>query len=368
MTRALIAIGTRPELVKLAPVVRALRAHPGFDVQVLFTGQHRELLDQMAKTFGITADLDLEVMRERQGLAELTGRLVTGLDAALTTLAPDLVLGQGDTTTVFATALACFYRNIPFGHVEAGLRTDDLRRPFPEEGNRRLVAPLTRWHFAPTDVAAKNLLREGVPEAQVYTVGNTVIDALLAIAPTAAPVVPPDSRKLMLLTLHRRESFGAPLRAILEAIRALLLSRPDVLLVYPVHPNPEVRGPAEAILGEVKNARLTAPLDYETFIGTMKAATVVLSDSGGVQEEAPALGVPALVLRDTTERPEGVASGVAWLVGTDPVRIVAEASRWLSADPPPRPTGSPYGDGHAASRIAAILGGATWTPFVWRGG
>ena len=363
MKRILVAIGTRPELIKLAPVVTALRQEPGVSVRVLFTGQHRELLDQMATTFGVTADRDLAVMRDRQTLPELTARLVTGLDAVLAEEAPDVVLGQGDTTTVFVSALAAFYRGIPFGHVEAGLRTDDLRRPFPEEGNRRLVSPLTRWHFAPTAVSADNLRRENVPESAIHVVGNTVIDALLTVSGSAAPVVHAEGRRLILLTLHRRESFGAPLVALIEAIAAVLADHPDALLVYPVHPNPEVQGPAQRVLGAVPNARLVAPLEYRAFVGTMRACSLVMTDSGGVQEEAPALGVPVLVLRDTTERPEGVASGAAFLVGTDPARVTAAMLAGLRGELRV-PGVSPYGDGRAAVRIVNALLGRPYTPFT----
>lgn len=365
MTRqkVLVVIGTRPEVVKMAPVVEALQARPeAFEPIVLFTGQHRELLDQMAAAFGLRADADLGVMRDGQSLPALTARLIEGLDQAFERYQPHVVLAQGDTTTVFCAALVCYYRRLRFGHVEAGLRTDDLFRPFPEEGNRRLVAPIADWHFAPTELAASNLLREGVPPERVHVTGNTVIDALLGMASRVA-VPPPTSGGRLLLTLHRRESFGAPLRGILHALARLLAAHPELQLHYPVHPNPQVTGPAQEILGALPNARLTAPLAYPEFVAAMKGASVILTDSGGVQEEAPALGVPVLVLRDTTERPEGVAAGVAELVGTQPEAIERATLRALGA--PRAGVGrSPYGDGNAAARIAALLAGERPAPFA----
>ena len=363
MKTVLVVIGTRPELIKLAPVVASLKARPdGLRVRVLFTGQHRDLLDQMAAFFGIQCDVDLQVMRPGQQLPELTARMVTGLDEVLAAETPDAVLAQGDTTSVLCAALACFYRRIPFGHVEAGLRTDTLFSPFPEEGNRRLVGRLATWHFAPTATARGRLLAEGIPDAAVFAVGNTIVDAIQSVAARDLPLpFPVPDGPLALVTLHRRESFGAPVRRVFGALRTLLAEHPDLTLVYPVHPNPNVRGPAHAALGDLPNARLVEPLGYGDFVALMKRATLLLSDSGGVQEEAPSLGVPLLVLRESTERPEGIEAGVALLVGTDPDVILREARRLLS-DPDARAAmrsaSNPYGDGHAADRIAAVVAAA----------
>ncbi|MCX7889015.1 MAG: UDP-N-acetylglucosamine 2-epimerase (non-hydrolyzing) [Rhodobacteraceae bacterium] len=360
--RVLCVLGTRPEAIKMAPVIRTLRADPRFDVRVLATAQHREMLDQVLTTFGIVPDADLDVMRPGQGLGALTARLVEGLDAAIAREAPDAVLAQGDTTSVLATALAAFYRGVPFGHVEAGLRTGDLSAPFPEELNRVLVAPMARWHFAPTEGAAAALLAEGIAPDRVHVTGNTVIDALLqAPAPADPAAAAPFAPRQILATLHRRENFGPPLARILEAIAGLLEEHPDCGVLLPVHPNPAVGPAIRDRLGGHPRVRLVAPLGYADFVAAMRASYLILTDSGGVQEEAPALGVPVLVLRETTERPEAVAAGVARLVGTRPAAIRAAAGSLLR-DPRARArmiTGrSPYGDGRAAGRIAAILAAA----------
>lgn len=363
--RVLVAIGTRPEIIKMAPVVWALRRRPDtFDVRVLFTGQHRDLLRQHAAFFELAPDVDLDVMTQGQTLPELTARLVRGVDDVLQSEAPDVVLAQGDTTTVFAVALGCFYRRIAFGHVEAGLRTPTLYNPYPEEANRRLATVLTRFHFAPTAWSADNLKREAIPTDSVYVTGNTVIDTLLWLLdresqpPRVIADLEGSARPIALVTLHRRESFGAPLREALGALRTLLVARPELVAVYPVHPNPNVSGPAREVLGDLPNARLVEPLEYGDFIGVMRRATVCLSDSGGVQEEAPTFGVPVLVMRDTTERPEGVEAGVTRLVGTQADRIVGEALR-LVDDPEARAAMrtavNPYGDGRASERIADVL-------------
>ena len=360
MKRVMLTIGTRPEMIKLAPVVLALRERSSdFETHVLFTGQHRELLDQMAHQFGIEPDDDLQVMRANQSLPALTSRLIEGIDARIDTVSPDVVLSQGDTTTVLATALCCYYHKIRFGHVEAGLRTGDLFAPFPEEGNRRLTSPLTHFHFAPTERSRANLLREGIDDSQIYVTGNTVVDALQHVAKTDVPLpfaLP--SGPIILVTLHRRESFGPTFVGILEAIRDILAKHPEVTAIYPVHPNPNVVGPAQKILGPVKNALLVPALGYAEFITVMKRATLLLSDSGGVQEEAPSLGVPLLVLRDTTERPEGVEAGVAKLVGTDGA-VIRESALELLSDAAARAAmttaHNPYGDGQAGRRIVEIL-------------
>jgi UDP-N-acetylglucosamine 2-epimerase (non-hydrolysing) len=356
----LCTVGTRPEAVKMAPVVLALRGEPWARVRVLATAQHRRMLDQVLDLFGIAPDVDLDLMRPDQELADLTARMLSALDRALETERPDVVLAQGDTTTVLATGLACFYRRIPFGHVEAGLRTGDLANPFPEEMNRAVASRLARFHFAPTAEARGNLLREGIPDGDIHVTGNTVIDALLLVAAGDTPVgVPLDpGRRLVLVTAHRRESFGAPLREAFGALRALADRNPDVQVLYPVHLNPNVSGPARELLDGHPRITLCAPLDYAPFVSAMKRAHLILTDSGGVQEEAPALGKPVLVLRDETERPEAVAEGVVRLVGTSAPRILAEAQRLLD-DPAAYAAMargvSPYGDGHAAERIVRVL-------------
>jgi len=360
-TRTVVcAIGTRPEAIKMAPVVRALRATGWADCRVLVTGQHRELVDGMLAEFGIAPDVDLDVMRPGQSLPDLTARLLTAVAGALPALRPDLVLAQGDTTTVLATALASYYLRVPFGHVEAGLRTGRIDAPFPEEANRVLAGRLAEIHFAPTAEARANLLREGVDPSRVHLTGNTVIDALLATAARGDPLnVPIDPRaRLILVTAHRRDSHGAPLRRVCRAVAALRRRHPDVAFLWPVHPNPAVRSVVRAELGGLEGVTLCDPLPYAAFVAALRRSTLVLTDSGGVQEEAPALGVPVLVLRDESERPEAVRAGVARLVGTDPRVIVREAHRLLSDPAAYRAMSrglSPYGDGRAADRIVAAL-------------
>lgn len=357
--RILVAVGTRPEAVKMAPVVHALRRQPWAEARVLATAQHRQLLDQIHAFFGITPERDLDLMRPDQSLADLTARMLAALDPVLAEERPDLVLAQGDTTTVMVTALACFYRRIPFGHVEAGLRTGDLQNPFPEELNRVLVGRMARLHFAPTRGAADNLAREGITQ-HVHVTGNTVIDALLWAAERVdtAPFAPPAGKRLVLVTAHRRENFGAPFEHVCAALRTIA-DRGDVQLLYPVHPNPNVRDVAHRVLGDHPAIRLTSPLDYPDMVAAMRACHLILTDSGGVQEEAPSLARPVLVLRTTTERPEGVTAGAARLVGTDRAAIVREADRLLD-DPAAyaamAKVENPYGDGRAAERIAALCG------------
>lgn len=359
--RILAVVGTRPEAIKMAPVIRALQSAPWAEVRVLATAQHRQMLDQVLDAFGIVPDIDLDIMSPGQTLPELTSRLLVRLDEVFAREQPDAVLIQGDTTTVMAAAMAAFYRRIDVGHVEAGLRTGDLHNPFPEEMNRIVAGRLSRWHFAPTAGSRDNLLREGFDPASVHVTGNTVIDALLEVVQrdTPLPVEVPEGRRMVLVTAHRRENFGAPFREVCLAIRELADRHGDVHFVYPVHPNPNVSVPAHEILSGHERITLCPPLDYLPFVAAMKRAHLVLTDSGGVQEEAPALGKPVLVMRRETERPEAVEAGVVKLVG--PVRdaIVAEVSRLL--DDPEAHAGmakgvSPYGDGHAAGRIADILG------------
>jgi len=365
----LCVMGTRPEVIKMAPVVLALEKG-GLDPQILATAQHRGLLDQMMATFQLQAHWDLDAMRPGQSLAELTGRLVPGLADTIQHSGAAAVLAQGDTTTVFCAALAAFYLNIPFGHVEAGLRSGDLLAPFPEEGMRRLTAPLARWHFSPTEGSRRALLREGILDSAIHVVGNTVIDALLQMVARPDLAWPGAVRPLLsgqrrvLVTLHRRENFGAPLNRILGALRRFALRHPEARLVYPVHPNPNVEGPARAHLAGLPNVELTEPLDYPGLVSVLRESHLVLTDSGGIQEEAPALGRPVLVFRDVTERPEAVAAGGVRLVGSDPDRFDAEAERlWSDAEAyaeMARPR-FPYGDGHSGRRIADVLGHALRT-------
>ena len=353
-------VGTRPEAIKMAPVIAALKRESWARPYVLLTAQHRELLDQVMQLFGIDADDDLNVMRPNQQLAALTSQLITSLDAALERARPDAVLAQGDTTTVLCAALTAFYRRVPFGHVEAGLRTGDLDYPFPEEANRVLATRLARWHFAPTETARANLLREGIDPATIHVTGNTVIDALLGVAPRARGIDLSFAagKRLVLMTAHRRENFGAPMEEVFGAVRDVVDRFDDVAVLYPVHPNPNVKEPAERILGGHPRIRLAEPLDYEPFVAAMSAAYLVLTDSGGLQEEAPALGKPVLVLRDKTERPEAVDAGVVKLVGAaraDVVRGLAELLTNRQAYEAMAQQVSPYGDGHAAERIVALL-------------
>ena len=360
MVNILVVIGTRPEAIKMAPVILALKEEPWANVRVLATAQHRHMLDQVNEFFSIEPDIDLDIMRPNQALTTLTARLLLELDDVLQAEKPDAVLVQGDTTTVMTVAMACFYHRIPIGHVEAGLRTWDMQNPFPEEANRVVAGKLARWHFAPTEGARQNLLKEGVPDKDIIVTGNTVIDALLMTAAKDLTLdIPLDpAKRLVLVTSHRRENFGEPFRNICRALRTLAQNNPDVQFLYPVHPNPNVKDVAYQFLAELPNFQLCEPLDYAPFIAAMKRAYIILTDSGGVQEEAPALGKPVLVLRDETERPEAVDQGVVKLVGPNYESIVKEAQRLLDDDDAYRSMArgvSPYGDGHAAERIVKVL-------------
>jgi UDP-N-acetylglucosamine 2-epimerase (non-hydrolysing) len=358
--RILCAVGTRPEAVKMAPVITALRRAPGVAVRVIGTGQHRELLDDTLGEFGIATDANLAVMQDNQTLPGLTGRLFPAFADALARESPDLVLGQGDTTTVFVVSVVAFYARIPFGHVEAGLRTGDLRNPFPEEFNRVVAGRTAALHFAPTERARRNLLREGIASRSIHVTGNTVIDALLDVAARVETRPRRNARRRILLTAHRRENFGRPMEEIFEAVRDLVRALPDLEIVYPVHPNPNVRDPARRLLGDLDQVKLSSPLGYRALVAAMKECDLVLTDSGGIQEEAPALGKPVLVLREVTERPEAVEAGVARPIGTDRRRIVREAMRLLEDDRAYAEMArgvSPYGDGHAAERIVAVITG-----------
>lgn len=358
--KIICTVGTRPEAIKMAPVILALQQEPWADVRVLATAQHRQMLDQVMDFFGIKPDIDLNIMKPNQNLTELTARLLLELDKVLLEEKPDVVLAQGDTTTVFAMALACFYHKIPFGHVEAGLRTWDMQNPFPEEANRVLAGSLTRWHFAPTESSKANLLKEGFAEKDITVTGNTVIDALLMTAAKDLNlgIELDDCKRLILVTSHRRENFGKPFEEICEALKTLAERNSDVQILYPVHPNPNVKDTAYKVLGDVPNIILCEPLDYAPFIAAMKKAYLIISDSGGVQEEAPALAIPVLVLRDETERPEAVEMGVVKLVGPNRERILQEAQTLLDSEEAYKAMArgvSPYGDGKGAERIVAVL-------------
>lgn len=367
--RVVVVMGTRPEAIKMAPVVRALQQSQHCDPIVVSTGQHKQMLQQVVDLFRIPVDHELDVMRPNQTLAGLTSRLVDSCDAVLERIAPDFVLVQGDTTTVLAAALTCFYRHIPIGHVEAGLRTGNLQAPFPEEANRVLAGRLVSVHYAPTEFGQQNLLREGVAPDSILVTGNTVIDALhleierqrqpdaeRAIDEALSSAIAADwrTRPSVLITGHRRENFGGGFLNICQALKELGERFPDFRFVYPVHLNPNVQKPVYELLAGVPNICLIEPQAYSQFVALMNVCTLVLTDSGGVQEEAPGLGKPVLVMRETTERPEGVTAGTVKLVGTDTAVIVAEVSKLLT-DPDAYARMSnavnPYGDGKAAPRI-----------------
>lgn len=369
LLKVLTVFGTRPEAIKMAPVVKAL--DKGFDARVCVTGQHRQMLDQVLAAFEITPDFDLDLMRAGQTLTDVTCRVLTGMRDVLGAWRPDVVLVHGDTTTTMATALAAFYEQIPVGHVEAGLRTGNIFAPWPEEMNRKLAGAISTYHFAPTETSRTNLLREGVDPAQVTVTGNTVIDALLYVRDRMQqdPVLSAGmrerfafldgTRRIVLVTGHRRENFGQGFENICQAL-ARIAGRGDVDVIYPVHLNPNVQEPVKRILSSSPHVHLIDPLDYVPFIALMDRAHIILTDSGGIQEEAPALGKPVLVMRETTERPEAVAAGTVRLVGTDTDLIVAEITRLLD-DPDAHGAMSrahnPYGDGHAARRIVDFLRG-----------
>lgn len=357
--RILCLVGTRPECIKMAPVIKAFQREGWAEPIVVSTGQHREMTHQILSLFDIQIDYDLDVMVPDQTLAGLSSRIFARLDSFLETERFDLILVQGDTTSVMVAALAAFYRRIPIGHVEAGLRTHDIERPFPEELNRVVTGLVTSLHFAPTVRARDNLLNEGKPIQFVHVTGNTVVDALLDVAnrdiPCRFPTQP--DRRLVLVTAHRRENFGEPILEICAALRDLRDRFTDIEFVYPVHPNPNIRKPVYKSLGSLERVHLIAPADYQDLVMLMKRSVLILTDSGGIQEEAPALGKPVLVLRDETERPEAVETGVARLVGAKRKRIVCEAVRLLTNEAEYASmarAGSPYGDGQAAHRIVAL--------------
>ena len=355
---ALFVFGTRPEAIKMAPVVRAFRAHSGFQTLVCVTGQHRTMLDQVLGFFELTPDFDLELMEPNQTLSRLAGNAITKTAAIIEQTKPDIVLVQGDTTTAFAAAFAAFQCGVPVAHIEAGLRSGDKLAPFPEEMNRILTGDIASLHFAPLESSKENLLRAGITEG-IHVVGNTVVDALLSgielISERGEEAMGRDlpfvigKKKLVLITIHRRESFGAPIREVFEALREIACDS-EVELVYPVHLNPNVHGIAHELLGGISNIHLIPPLDYPHFIWMMSKAALIITDSGGVQEEAPSLGIPVLVAREVTERGEGVAAGCCKLVGTDRNLIVREARKALASTVRPRRI-NPYGDGQASQRI-----------------
>lgn len=361
MKRILLIFGTRPEAIKMCPLVNELKRRDQVQTAVCVTGQHRQMLDQVLAVFGVTPDYDLSVMKPRQTLFDITTGILARIRQVLEAARPDIALVHGDTSTAFAAALACFYARIPIGHVEAGLRTYDVRSPFPEEFNRQAVSLVSRYHFAPTERARDNLLREGKAPESVFVTGNTAIDALRTTVrqdyshPELAWAG--DSR-LMLLTAHRRENLGEPMRRVFRAIRRVVDEDGGLKVIYPVHPNPAVRRAAAEVFGNHPRFRLIEPLDVLDFHNFMARSHLILTDSGGIQEEAPSLGKPVLVLRDTTERPEGVAAGTLKLAGTGEEAVYTELKRLLS-DPSAYEAmaraSNPYGDGHACERIADIL-------------
>lgn len=376
MKKILSILGTRPEAVKMAPLVLALEREPGIESVLCITAQHRNLLDPLIELFGLRPDHDLNIMRPDQGLNQLVSRLTDKIDAVLDEVRPDCVLVHGDTTTALSCALAAFHRRVPVGHVEAGLRTGNLSQPFPEEMNRCVIDKLAGWLFAPTKTSLDNLLAENL-QGRAWVTGNTVIDALALISSRLDEDAALDAalagrypwldadRRLLLVTGHRRENFGRGVEDICTALRQLA-ARNDLQVVYPVHPNPNIRGPVQAALGGLPQVRLIDPLDYLDFVWFMRRAHVILTDSGGVQEEAPYLGKPVLVMRDVTERPEAIAAGTARLVGTDPWRIVHNVAQLLDDEAQYRTLvrrTNPYGDGKASQRIVDALCGREFQQF-----
>ncbi|MGK7888731.1 MAG: non-hydrolyzing UDP-N-acetylglucosamine 2-epimerase [Leptolyngbyaceae cyanobacterium] len=355
-----IVLGTRPEAIKLAPVIQTFRRSPQFNTDVVLTGQHREMVDQVMALFELTADEDLAIMQPKQTLTDITCRSLTGLQALLQMLQPDLVLVQGDTTTAFAAGLAAFYQKIPLGHVEAGLRTDNIYDPFPEEANRRLLTQLAQLHFAPTEMAVENLRKSGTPGA-IHQTGNTVIDALLTVAARspqcAIPGLDWDQSRVILATVHRRENWGEPLQNIAHSFLKILDAVPDTALVLPLHRNPTVRDPLKSILDQHPRTFLIEPLDYAQLVGAIQRCYLLMTDSGGLQEEAPSLGKPVLILRETTERPEAVTAGTAKLVGTQTETLFAEAMTLLTDEAQYQQMANavnPFGDGRSSQRILEI--------------
>jgi UDP-N-acetylglucosamine 2-epimerase (non-hydrolysing) len=364
--RVMVVAGTRPEAIKVAPVINNLKQHPKeFETIVVATAQHRELLDQVMALFKIIPDIDLNLMNAHQGLTALTSRLLESMSVTISAAKPDIVLVQGDTTTAFTSALAAFYQKVPVAHIEAGLRSYNNYSPFPEEMNRRMTSVMADIHFAPTPLAKKALLKEGVTDEKIMVTGNTVVDALQHVSNmpfsfdnSVLRNLGLEKKRLVLLTSHRRESWGIELENICQAIRILVQNNPDVAVVYPVHPNPVVKNTAQQILGGQERIHLIDPLDYVTFVHLMKQSYMIMTDSGGLQEEAPSLRKPLLLLRDVTERPEAFDAGLAKVVGTNPKKIIQEAECLLNdAKVYQKMTDShnPYGDGGASDRIVTAL-------------
>jgi len=367
--KVMVVFGTRPEAIKMAPVIRALQQKAEILCQVTVTAQHREMLDQVLELFKIVPDFDLNLMKQGQTLTDITTRVLCGLREVFQLELPDLVLVHGDTTTTFVAALAAFYSQIPVGHVEAGLRTGNKYSPFPEEMNRKLASVLTDFHFAPTETAKRNLLLEGVEPEKIFVTGNTVIDALLSTMKPEYSFLDPHIQRILeqgkemrmiLVTTHRRENLGEPMRQIYQALRSTLEMFPDTYVIFPVHKNPKVRKVVTEVLGSHPRVNLVEPLDYEPFVNLMARSHLILTDSGGIQEEAPSLGIPVLVVRDTTERPEAVEAGTVSLVGTEYNSVFMEMKRLLSNQNAYKKmslASNPYGDGRAAGRIAEIISG-----------
>jgi len=367
--KVMVVFGTRPEAIKMAPVIRALRQNDSINCQVTVTAQHREMLDQVLKLFKIVPDFDLNLMKQGQTLTDITTRALCGLREIFQRELPDLILVHGDTTTTFVAALAAFYAQIPVGHVEAGLRTGNKYSPFPEEMNRKLASVLTDLHFAPTETAKMNLLKEGIQSEKIFVTGNTVIDALLATLKPEYQFLDPHiqtileqgaAARMILVTTHRRENLGEPMRQIYQALHSTLEMFPDTYVIFPVHKNPKVRKVVTEVLGSHPRVNLVEPMDYEPFVNLMACAHLILTDSGGIQEEAPSLGIPVLVVRDTTERPEAVAAGTVSLVGTEYNTVFTELKSLLSdqnAYQTMAMASNPYGDGCAAERIVDIIVG-----------
>jgi len=359
--KVMLVFGTRPEAIKMCPLVKELKKKENIATVVCVTGQHRQMLEQVLEVFSVTPDYDLSVMKEKQTLFDVTANILERIKAVLESEVPDVVLVHGDTSTTFAAALACFYLKIPVGHVEAGLRTYDIFSPYPEEFNRQAVSILSQFHFAPTELAKKNLLKEGKKAETIYVTGNTAIDALKTTVREnySHPELEwAEGSKLILITAHRRENLGVPMRNMFRAIRRVMEEHPEVKAVYPIHINPAVREAAEEILGGDDRIHMIEPLDVLDFHNFLSRSYLILTDSGGIQEEAPGLGKPVLVMRDTTERPEGVAAGTLKLVGTKEETIYREFSELLTnqaAYDAMSHASNPYGDGHAAERIVEIL-------------
>lgn len=362
--KVMAIFGTRPEAIKMAPVVRELLKHPEIETKVCLTAQHREMLDQVVDLFQLPVDYDLDIMKQGQSLYDITDRVLLGLKEVLEKEKPDLVLVHGDTTTTFSATLAAFYQQIDVGHVEAGLRTGNMYSPFPEEANRRLTSVLTALHFAPTETARQNLLKENQKDDHIFTVGNSVIDALLATVKKDYVFEDKElqeieeHKRIILVTTHRRENLGEPMRNVYRALRRLVQTVPDTEVVFPVHRNPLVRQAVKEVLDGVPGIHLVDPMEYEPFTNLMARSAIILTDSGGIQEEAPSLGKPVLVLRDTTERPEAVASGTVKLVGTDEDKVYNTAYKLLTDEETYREMAesiNPYGDGHTSERIVQAI-------------